>query len=493
MNENTKRFVEKIWLINPSFKERFCYDCSVYHSYNKIKIKCRKHDNTFDILGANHLVNAKKEMKDNVLSSGGCKECSSEIKKENTYRNNDQNFPEDYNDDDWKIVKGFDSYLINNKGDIWSKLSRKFLKSHQNDSGYLVVALYKKSESKPSMKRTHILVAEAFVHNPSPEIYAIVNHIDGNRANPLYSNLEWTNKSGNSKHASTIGNANRNNQRNEITILDLNDNVIQRFYSQTDLCKYLEVTNYLVKNYFDGFHPEGSDEKLNTLLNENKWKLERKLHRPVVDLKKYDTDDEHWKEILPDYPNHYISNFGNVKKIGKLSKLGDANGFISPSSNGEGDHLSVGLRNGNFKKIHVHYLVLKYHLVVNYDTTNMIIDHKDNNKQNNYVGNLEWVNSHINSQRSMINGCWNRKDRKQKVSHIDHPKRGLRDYRVCMSICGKRFCKLVYTKEEAIQKKKEFYAIMIISNYIKFKKGIYPKYYMLNINFKKIDDELDLL
>ena len=31
------------------------------------------------------------------------------------------------------------------------------------------------------------------------------------------------------------------------------------------------------------------------------------------------------------------------------------------------------------------------------------------------------------------------------------------------------------TKEEAIQKKKELYAIMIITNYIKYKKGLYPK------------------
>ncbi len=49
------------------------------------------------------------------------------------------------------------------------------------------------------------------------------------------------------------------------------------------------------------------------------------------------------------------------------------------------------------------------------------------------------------------------------------------------------------TKEEAIQKKKELYAIIIITNYIKYKKGLQPKYYKLNINFKDIDNEIKLL
>ena len=62
-----------------------------------------------------------------------------------------------------------------------------------------------------------------------------------------------------------------------------------------------------------------------------------------------------------------------------------------------------------------------------------------------------------------------------------------------MNIGGKRYQQEVDTKEEAIQKKKELYAIMIITNYIKYKKGIYPKYYKLNVNFKDIDNEIKLL
>ena len=61
-----------------------------------------------------------------------------------------------------------------------------------------------------------------------------------------------------------------------------------------------------------------------------------------------------------------------------------------------------------------------------------------------------------------------------------------------MMICGKSVGRYADTFVEAIQNKKELYAIMIISNYIKFKKGLYPKYYMLNINFQSITNEANL-
>ena len=437
-------------------------------------------------------------MEESVTLSSTRNQCKSSIIKANIYKNNGQ-LPENYNQHDWVMIEDFESYYINNKGDIWSKLSNKYIKSYINSSGYLIVTLYKQSANRNFKKRLHVLVAKSFVNNPSHGLYDVVNHKDGNRANVLYTNLEWTNKSGNSKHAHKIGNANRNNQRNEVTILDYDNNIIHNFYSQIDASSFLEVSNYFIQKYFE--NPK-KHTKLDDILLKNKWKLEKKNHRPNVALKTY-IDVERWKEILPDYPNYYISNFGNLKKMGNVSHLSNEDGYVLPSSNGKYDHLSVSLRNGQkSKRIHVHYLVLKYHLKVNYDTSGMIIDHKDNDKQNNYVGNLEWVNFHMNTQRAMIDGCWKRKDRKQNVSHIDYCKYGKPNkitniqkfkYRVVMNINGIRYAPFVETKEEAIQKKKELYAIMIITNYIKYKKGVYPKYYKLNVNFKEIDKELELL
>lgn len=49
--------------------------------------------------------------------------------------------------------------------------------------------------------RVHRLVATYYVENPNPELYNQVNHIDGDKFNNNYTNLEWCNCSMNTQHA----------------------------------------------------------------------------------------------------------------------------------------------------------------------------------------------------------------------------------------------------------------------------------------------------
>lgn len=66
-------------------------------------------------------------------------------------------------------------------------------------SGY---GVYK---NKVRQQLFHRTVARLFVPNPDPEKKTIVNHIDGNKDNPLPDNLEWCTHSENTKHAHKIG------------------------------------------------------------------------------------------------------------------------------------------------------------------------------------------------------------------------------------------------------------------------------------------------
>ena len=102
---------------------------------------------------------------------------------------------------DMKEIIGFPNYNIYNDGRIWSKVSNRFLSTNVHDNGYIYVDLCK--DGKKYSKRLHILVAQHFISNTDnlPE----VNHKDGNKLNPHYTNLEWTTRSNNVIHALNTG------------------------------------------------------------------------------------------------------------------------------------------------------------------------------------------------------------------------------------------------------------------------------------------------
>ena len=94
-------------------------------------------------------------------------------------------------------IQEHENYAISNKGRIWSKKRDKFLTPSINSSDYKKVVLNGKN------LYVHRLVAQAFC--PNPNNLEEVNHIDGNKWNNNYTNLEWVNKSENVKHAFKIG------------------------------------------------------------------------------------------------------------------------------------------------------------------------------------------------------------------------------------------------------------------------------------------------
>ena len=94
-------------------------------------------------------------------------------------------------------IQEHENYAISNKGRIWSKKRDKFLTPSINSSDYKKVVLNGKN------LYVHRLVAQAFC--PNPNNLEEVNHIDGNKWNNNYTNLEWVDKSENAKHAFKIG------------------------------------------------------------------------------------------------------------------------------------------------------------------------------------------------------------------------------------------------------------------------------------------------
>ena len=101
----------------------------------------------------------------------------------------------------WKEIKGFPNYLISDLGRVYSLNRNRCLKARLNRYGYEYVTLSENGVQKALT--VHRLVATHFIENPEnkPE----VNHVDGNKTNNDFRNLEFVTRIENQRHAVETG------------------------------------------------------------------------------------------------------------------------------------------------------------------------------------------------------------------------------------------------------------------------------------------------
>lgn len=158
----------------------------------------------------------------------------------------------------FSFVPGWeDQYSITSTGQIYSHKTNKWLKTEKRlGMGYPNASLQR--NGKAHTKGVHRLVAEAFLPNPDnkPE----VNHIDGNRANPVLSNLEWVTEKENRKHSKeTLGNNYEGaaNPHAKLTELEMRAIVYMHRTGQTsqrDLAKLYGVSKSCVAHHVKGIN-----------------------------------------------------------------------------------------------------------------------------------------------------------------------------------------------------------------------------------------------
>lgn len=152
------------------------------------------------------------------------------------------------------------------------------------------------------------------------------------------------------------------------------------------------------------------------MINDNKSDIEimERLHRNKDNIKyamrKYnifrttiieDLEDEIWKDI-PNYEGYYqVSNYGRVKSLPRWIIYSDGrkyfyDGVLLKQKHDHGGYCGVELTiNSNLETFKVHRLVAQMFIP---NPNNLPeVNHKDENKDNNCVDNLEWCDNYYNN------------------------------------------------------------------------------------------------
>jgi hypothetical protein len=140
----------------------------------------------------------------------------------------------------WKVITEHPYFEVSNYGRIRKIKTGRISNINPNKKGYVQFNTY---HNGIVLKSTvHRLVCRYFIDNPNN--YDCINHIDCNRANNHYSNLEWCTKQMNTDHAVNLGRIPRR------PVINTKTGEILR--SAYELSKYLGWTKSKVKHMMLG-------------------------------------------------------------------------------------------------------------------------------------------------------------------------------------------------------------------------------------------------
>lgn len=255
---------------------------------------------------------------------------------------------------DWKIINGFSNYECSKNGDIRNKQTKWILKPQIKAKGYAYVNL-KSNDNKTSSKQVHRLIAKTWIENP--ENKKTVDHINRIRHDNRVDNLQWA------THKEQLNNQKQRSINNNRGIwkIDATTNTKLKYYNT------IKEASLDTINKIDGYKNISSCAlgKTNTAYS-YKWEYNNEVN----------INDDEWKLYLAIRKNkYYVSNNGKVRNNKRILKPTINDGYCSININNESTY--------------VHILVAKL-FIDNPDNYN-IVNHKNGNRQNNTIDNLEWT------------------------------------------------------------------------------------------------------
>lgn len=285
----------------------------------------------------------------------------------------------------WKDIRDCTPYQISNLGRVLNSKTKKFLSPSMRNNLYVEVTFYINKKSK--IKKLHRLIAEAFI--PNPENKPTVNHIDKNPQNNNILNLEWSTMT----EQNTAANKNIQYYKNnancrEIYQIDSKTNeIVQTFKGFSTLAKWLLENNLTTL-------------KLRSIIRQITTACKNKNQSCFGFFWEYadlaDEDNELWMEIPVEViskTKYFISNKGRLKLPSNQIK-----------SNYRSSSGYKRLRIGETKYL-LHRLVALTFLPN--PENREFVNHKDGNKLNNCLENLEWATALENNLHKIETGLSN--------------------------------------------------------------------------------------
>lgn len=167
--------------------------------------------------------------------------------------------PEEYMDEVWKRVRGYDAYWVSNMGRVYSTYKRKFLKQTATKKGHLYVDLHQNGVERRYY--VHRLVADAFI--PNPNNLPHVRHGDDIPDYNEVENLSWGYPKDNVHDCIRLGNFYRLNdedrelamqkRRTPIVAVNLRTGIEIEYISQQEAARQLGINQSTINEVLNGY------------------------------------------------------------------------------------------------------------------------------------------------------------------------------------------------------------------------------------------------